>query len=155
MKKIFLSYPGSRVRQATHHFSCKIVFHCWIKLSIYSVLAVFLMYFTIKYNVFYKYFINATTIAINACEKYVGQREVFFFIYVSYLIRESTLYFLNVNKYWHDTKRWEKETNIVKGARFCYCRIYHKFLTLLFWNEMKILFYFITWHFGPVIWFAN
>jgi hypothetical protein len=31
-----------------------IVFHCWIKLSIYSVLAVFQMYFTIKYNVFYK-----------------------------------------------------------------------------------------------------
>jgi hypothetical protein len=29
----------------------------------------------------------------------VGQREVFFFIYVSYLTRESTLYFLNVNKY--------------------------------------------------------
>jgi hypothetical protein len=30
----------------------------------------------------------------------VGQREVnIFFIYVSYLTRESTLYFLNVNKY--------------------------------------------------------
>jgi len=30
----------------------------------------------------------------------VGQKEViFFFIYVSYLTRESTLYFLNVNKY--------------------------------------------------------
>ena len=35
----------------------------------------------------------------------VGQREVIFFIYVSYLTRESTLYFLNVNKYWHDRKR--------------------------------------------------
>jgi hypothetical protein len=29
----------------------------------------------------------------------VGQREVKKCIYVSYLIRESTLYFLNVNKY--------------------------------------------------------
>jgi hypothetical protein len=29
----------------------------------------------------------------------VGQREVNLFIYVSYLTRESTLYFLNVNKY--------------------------------------------------------
>jgi hypothetical protein len=29
----------------------------------------------------------------------VGKREVIFFIYVSYLTRESTLYFLNVNKY--------------------------------------------------------
>ena len=48
-----------------------------------------------------------------------------FFIYVSYQTRESTLYFLNVNKYW---KRWEKVANIVKGARFCYCRIYHKFV---------------------------
>jgi len=27
------------------------------------------MYFTIKYNVLYKYIINATTTAINACEK--------------------------------------------------------------------------------------
>ena len=29
----------------------------------------------------------------------VGQREVIFFIYVNYITRESTLYFLNVNKY--------------------------------------------------------
>jgi hypothetical protein len=59
------------------------------------------MYFTIKYNVFYKYIINATTTAINACKKLfdVGQREVIFFIYISYLTRESTLYFLNVYKY--------------------------------------------------------
>ena len=60
------------------------------------------MYFTIKYNVFYKYIINATKTAINACKKKlfdVGQREVILFIYVSYLTRESTLYFLNVNKY--------------------------------------------------------
>jgi hypothetical protein len=34
-------------------------------------LAVFLMYFTIKYNVFYKYIINATTTAINACKKVI------------------------------------------------------------------------------------
>ena len=130
MKKIFLSYPGSRVRQATRH--------CWIKLSIYSVLAVFLMYFTIKYNVFYKYIINATTTAINACKKLfdVGQREVVYFIYVSYLTRESTLYFLNVSKYW---KRWEKEANIVKGARFCYCRIYHKFVNFIILNLFKVV----------------
>jgi hypothetical protein len=59
------------------------------------------MYFTIKYNVFYKYIINATATAINACKKLfdVGQREVNNFIYVSYLTMESTLYFLNVNKY--------------------------------------------------------
>jgi hypothetical protein len=56
----------------------------------------------------------------------VGQREVIVFIYVSYLTRESTLYFLNVNKYW---KRWEKEANIVKGARFCYCVQYALNLT--------------------------
>jgi hypothetical protein len=43
----------------------------------------------------------------------VGQGEVIVFIYVSYLTRESTLYFLNVNKYWHDRKRWEKEANMV------------------------------------------
>ena len=49
----------------------------------------------------YKYIINATTTAINACKKLfdVGQREVKKIIYVSYLTRESTLYFLNVNKY--------------------------------------------------------
>jgi hypothetical protein len=29
----------------------------------------------------------------------VGQREVILLIYVSYIARESTLYFLNVNKY--------------------------------------------------------
>jgi hypothetical protein len=29
----------------------------------------------------------------------VGQGEVIVFIYVSYLTRESTLYFLNVSKY--------------------------------------------------------
>jgi hypothetical protein len=60
------------------------------------------MYFTIKYKVFYKYIKNATATAIHTCKKKlfdVGQREVFFFIYVSYPTRESTLYFLNVNKY--------------------------------------------------------
>jgi hypothetical protein len=77
------------------------------------------MYFTIKYNVFYKYtyIINATTTAINACKKVVwrwskgGKKKN---IYVNYLTRESTLYFLNVNKYCHDTKRWEKESKIEK-----------------------------------------
>jgi len=29
------------------------------------------MYITIKYNVFYKYIINATTAAINACKKVI------------------------------------------------------------------------------------
>jgi hypothetical protein len=40
------------------------------------------MYFKIKYNVFYKYIINATTTAINACTQFfdVGQREVIFLI---------------------------------------------------------------------------
>jgi len=38
-------------------------------------LAVFLMYFTIKYNVFYKYIINATTTAIKKLFN-VGQRGV-------------------------------------------------------------------------------
>jgi hypothetical protein len=37
VKKIFLSYPGSWVRQATCPYSLKIVFHCWIKLLIYRV----------------------------------------------------------------------------------------------------------------------
>jgi hypothetical protein len=75
----------------------------------------------------------------------VGQGEVIVFIYVSYLTRESTLYFLNVNKYWHDRKRWEKEANIVKGAIFCYCRIYHKFVNLIILNLFKVvLFYYVA-----------
>jgi hypothetical protein len=69
----------------------------------------------------------------------VGQRGVIFFIYVSYLTRESTLYFLNVNKYWHDRKRREKEANIVKGARFCYCRIYHTFGNFIIFNLFKVV----------------
>ena len=92
------------------------------------------MYFTIKYNVFYKYIINAVKKLFD-----VGQREVIIFIYVSYLTRESTLYFLNVNKYWHDRKRWEKEANIAKGARFCYCRIYHKFVNFIILNLFKVV----------------
>jgi hypothetical protein len=60
-------------------------------------------------------------------------------MYVSYLARESTLYFLNVNKYCHDRKRWEKEANIVKGARFCYCRIYHKFVNFIIFNLFKVV----------------
>ena len=69
----------------------------------------------------------------------VGQREVKKNIYVSYQTRESTLYFLNVNKYWHDRKRWEKEANIVKGAIFCYCRIYHKFVNFIILNLFKVV----------------
>jgi hypothetical protein len=86
----------------------------------------------------YKYIINATTTAINAC-KTIYLTLVIVFIYVSYLTRESTLYFLNVNKYWHDRKRWEKEANIVKGARFCYCRIYHKFVSFIILNLFKVV----------------
>ena len=100
------------------------------------------MYFTIKYNVFYKYIINATTTAINACKKVIwrwSKGGISFLIYASYLTRESTLYFLNVNKYWHDRKRWEKEANIVKGARFCYCRIYHKFVNFIILNLFKVV----------------
>ena len=80
------------------------------------------MYFTIKYNIFYKYIIDVTTTAINTCKKVIWRWSKggnFFFIYVSYLIRESTLYFLNVNKYWHDRKRWEKESN-TRCHRFYY-----------------------------------
>ena len=77
----------------------------------------------------------------------VGQREVVFFIYVSYLARESTLYFLNINKYWHDRKRWEKEANIVKGAIFCYCRIYHKFVNFIILNLFKI----VKWKSGLIL----
>jgi hypothetical protein len=69
----------------------------------------------------------------------LGQREEIIFIYFSYLTRESTLYFLNVNKYWHDRKRWEKEAHIVKGARFCYCRIYHKFVNFIILNLFKVV----------------
>ena len=51
------------------------------------------MYFKITMY-FYKYIINATTTARNACKKLfdVGEREVIFFIYVSYLTRESPLF---------------------------------------------------------------
>ena len=103
------------------------------------------MYFTIKYNKMYsidKYIINATTTAISACKKKifdVGQGEVIVFIYVSYQTRESTLYFLNVNKYWHDRKRWEKEANIVKGAKFCYYRTYYKFVSFIILNLFKVV----------------
>ena len=69
----------------------------------------------------------------------VGQREVKNIIYISYLTRENTLYFLNVNKYWHDRKKWEKETNIVKGVKFCYCRIYHKFVNFIILNLFKVV----------------
>ena len=57
------------------------------------------MYITIKYYVFHKYIINATTTAINAFKKLfdVGESGVIYFIYISELTRESTLYFLNVN----------------------------------------------------------
>ena len=53
----------------------------------------------------------------------VGQRGLIFFIYISYLTRESTLYFLNVNKYWHDSKRWEKEANLFKVVKWKSCFI--------------------------------
>ena len=159
---MFLSYPGSRVRQGTRRFSRKIVFHCWIKFSIYSVVTVFLMYFTIKYNTFYKYIINATTTeAINACKKVViwrWSKGGIFFIYVSDLTRESTLYFLNVNKYWHDRKKWEKEANIVKGARLCYCRIYHKFVNFIILNLFKVVKWkscFISFRGILVLWYGS
>ena len=72
------------------------------------------MYFTIKYNVFYKYIINATTTAINTGKKVIWRwsKEGNIVIYVSYSI------FLKVNKYWNDRKAWEKESNTVKGAKF-------------------------------------
>ena len=64
-------------------------------------------------------------------------KEVFFFIYVSYQTRGSTLYFLNVNKYWHDRKRWEKESNTVKGARFFFIvESITSLLTLIFWKHL-------------------
>ena len=81
-----------------------------------------------------------------------GEREVIFFIYVSYLTRESTLYFLNVNKYWHDRKRWEKEANIVKGARFCYCRSNMKPARPWMLAHLKIIWQFhqkVSRFFGP------
>jgi hypothetical protein len=52
-------------------------------------------------------------------------------------------------------ERWEKETNIVKGARFCYCRSYHKFVNFIILKLFKVvkwkscfILIFITWHFG-------
>ena len=42
-------------------------------------------------------------------------------------------------KHWHDRKRLEKEANIVKGARFCYCRIYHKFVNFFILNLFKVV----------------
>jgi hypothetical protein len=47
---ICLRWENIEWEPITLRFSHKIVFHCWIKLLIYSVLAVFLMFFTIKYN---------------------------------------------------------------------------------------------------------
>jgi hypothetical protein len=69
----------------------------------------------------------------------VGQGEVIVFIYVSYQTRESTLYFLNVSKYWHDRKRWENEASIVKGAKCCYYRTYYKFVSFIILNLFKVV----------------
>ena len=70
------------------------------------------MYFIIKYNIFYKYIINATTTAINTCKKLfeLGQREV-----ISFLT-------LVTNKGEHSIKqtltgRGENKANTVKGAQ--------------------------------------
>ena len=41
-----------------------------------------------------------------------------------------------------DNSVWEvgeKEVNIVKGARFCYCRIYHKFVNFIILNLFKVV----------------
>ena len=160
MKKIFLSDPGSRVRQVTCRFSR----NCFsiVELNCRFIVSwqYFLMYFTIKYNVFYKYIINATTAAINACKKGIWRwsKGGNFFIYVSYLTRKSTLYFLSVSKYWHDRKRWEKEANIVTGARFCYCRIYHKFVNFIILNLFKVVKWkscFILLHDILVLWYCS
>jgi hypothetical protein len=59
------------------------------------------MYFTIKYNkiqLYYKCYYNSDKCLYKKLFD-VGQREVIIFIYVSYITRESTLCFLNVNKY--------------------------------------------------------
>ena len=64
------------------------------------------MYFTIKYNkiqcilfkIYYKCYYNSDKCLYKKLFD-VDQREVIVFIYVSYITRESTLYFLNVNKY--------------------------------------------------------
>jgi hypothetical protein len=55
------------------------------------------MYFTIKYNI-YKCYYNSDKCLYKKLFD-VGQREVIVFIYVSYITRESTLYFPNVNNY--------------------------------------------------------
>jgi hypothetical protein len=41
-----------------------------------------------------------------------------------------------VNKYW---KRWEKEANIVIGATFRYCRIYHTSADFIILNLFKVV----------------
>ena len=41
-----------------------------------------------------------------------------------------------------DNSVWEvgeKEVNIVKGARFCYCRIYHKFVNFIILNLFNVV----------------
>ena len=69
----------------------------------------------------YKYIINATTTAINACKNFlcdVGQREVIVFIYELHNKGEYSIFSQR-------KQILKKEANIVKVARFCYCRIYH------------------------------
>ena len=78
----------------------------------------------------HKYIINATTTAINACTKKifdVGQREVIVFIYELHNKGEYSIFSQR-------KQILKKEATIVKGARVCYCRIYHKFVNFIILN---------------------
>jgi hypothetical protein len=119
--RTFLRNPNLveiRVRQATRPKKCLSIVELNCRfIDMHPCLCNILNVF---HNVFYKYIINATTTAITTCKKVIwrwskgGKKNIW----------ESTLYFLNVKKYkkmyWHVRKRWEKESNTVKGAGFIF-----------------------------------
>jgi hypothetical protein len=72
VKKIFLSYPGSRVRQATCRFSRKIVFHCWIKLSIISIFKLIYVY-----SLYYSHcMVRATATVVWYRFRFIRKKEI-------------------------------------------------------------------------------
>jgi uncharacterized protein YcfL len=74
------------------------------------------MYFTIKYNVLYKYIINATTTAINTCKQVIWRWSKGGNLFTLVINKGEHSIFLKENKYWYDRKGWEKESNTVKDA---------------------------------------
>ena len=61
----------------------------------------------------------------------------------SYSIFVQQMYWLQ-DKFSQSKEILKKEANIVKGARVCYCRIYHKFVNFIILNLFKV-YYVALW----------